>query len=103
MAPETFAAYFDQWEGEDGQQQWLERVSGLDEDDTAELEPLLSTMCTPTRIIWGELDVWLAPEVSAQIERRLPAADRVMVPDAGHFSPEDQPNAIAEALVDFLI
>lgn len=41
-------------------------------------------------------------EVSARIEARLPKADRVVIPAAGHFSPEDQPAAVAAALVEFL-
>lgn len=59
-------------------------------------------MTTPCRIVWGEEDAWLAPEISAQIEARLPRADRVLVPNAGHFSPEDQPAEVAHALARFL-
>jgi pimeloyl-ACP methyl ester carboxylesterase len=102
MAPEVFAAYFDQWEGERGHQLWIRNVRGFDEQDTADFEPLLKEMPTPTRIVWGEQDAWLAPKVSAQIEARLPAADRVLVPNAGHFAPEDRPVEVAQALADFL-
>ena len=102
MAPEVFAAYFDQWEGERGHQLWIRNVRGFDEQDTAEFEPLLNDMTTPTRIVWGDHDAWLDPEISAQIETRLPAADRIVVPNAGHFSPEDRPAEVAQALVDFL-
>jgi len=59
-------------------------------------------MTTPTRIVWGEQDAWLAPEVSAQLEARLPDSDRILIAGAGHFSPEDRPAEVAGALVDFL-
>lgn len=102
MARAVFAAYFDQWEGERGHQLWLRNVRGFDEQDTADFEPVLDGMRTPTRIVWGELDRWLPVDVSAAIQSRLPVADRVLIPSAGHFSPEDQPTQVAEALADFV-
>lgn len=102
MAPEVFAAYFDQWEGERGHQLWLRNVRGFDEQDTAEFEPMLPNMPTPTRIVWGECDRWLPVEVSATIESLLPHSDRVLVPGAGHFSPEDRPAEVADAIAGFL-
>jgi pimeloyl-ACP methyl ester carboxylesterase len=102
MAPGVFAAYFDQWEGERGHQLWLRNVLGFNEQDTADFEHLLDTMRTPTRIVWGDNDRWLPVEVSAAIQARLPTADRVLIPAAGHFSPEDQPTRVAEAIIDFL-
>jgi pimeloyl-ACP methyl ester carboxylesterase len=102
LDPAAFAAYFDQWEGERGHRLWLRNVRGFDEQDTADFEPLLDGMRTPTRIVWGEHDRWLPVEVSAALEARLAVADRVLVPSAGHFSPEDQPTRVAEAIVDFI-
>ncbi|MCP9486450.1 MAG: alpha/beta hydrolase [Gaiellaceae bacterium MAG52_C11] len=102
MAPEVFAAYFDQWEGEHGHRLWLRNVRGFDEQDTADFESLLPSTTTRTRVIWGEEDAWLSPGISGQIESRLPNADRVLIPAAGHFSPEDQPAEVAQALADFL-
>lgn len=102
MSPDVFAAYFDQWEGQQGQQLWISKVLGFDEQDTADFEPMLDQLQTPTRIIWGAQDTWLPPDYGAAIEARLPAADRIVIPDAGHFCPEDQPAAVAEALDEFL-
>ena len=103
MRPSVFAAYFDQWEGERGHRLWLRNVRGFSEQDTAEFEPLLGGMQTSTRIVWGEQDRWLPLEVSAEIQARLPNADLVVIPAAGHFSPEDQPAAVAQALGEFLL
>lgn len=102
MEPAVFAAYFDQWEGEHGQRLWLRNVSGFDEQDTADFEPMLDQLHTPTRIVWGEQDRWLPVDVSAALESRLPAADRVIASAAGHFSPEDQPSQVAAAIDDFM-
>jgi len=63
----------------------------------------LDEMATPARIVWGEHDQWLSVDVSAEIQSRLSVADRVLIPDAGHFSPEDQPTEVAEAIIDFVL
>jgi pimeloyl-ACP methyl ester carboxylesterase len=102
MSPAVFAAYFDQWEGQEGQELWIRKVLSFDEQDTADFEPMLEQLQTPTRILWGAHDTWLSPDYGAAIEARLPTADRIVIPDAGHFSPEDQPAAVAAALDDFL-
>jgi len=102
MAPDVFAAYFDQWEGERGQRLWIRNVSGHDEQHTADFEPRLGEIEVPVRIVWGERDAWLAPELAAEIQSRIPGADRVTIPDAGHFAPEDRPAEVARALGEFL-
>jgi pimeloyl-ACP methyl ester carboxylesterase len=102
MSPAVFAAYFDQWEGQQGQELWIRKVLSFDEQDTADFEPMLEQLQTPTRILWGAHDTWLSPDYGAAIEARLPTADRIVIPDAGHFCPEDQPAAVAEALDEFL-
>jgi pimeloyl-ACP methyl ester carboxylesterase len=102
MSPAVFAGYFEQWEGERGHKLWIRNVQGFDERDTAEFEPLLERATIPTRIVWGEHDAWLDASFSTEILSRMPAADRVLIPDAGHFSPEDQPARVAQALDDFL-
>lgn len=102
MEEELFAALLSQWEGEPGRTMWLARVAGFDEAHTAEFEPLLGSMRTPTQIIWGAEDAWLDPEVSERIERALPNACRILLPEAGHFSMEDRPDALIAALADWL-
>jgi pimeloyl-ACP methyl ester carboxylesterase len=102
MDAQVFAAYFDQWEGDLGHRLWLRNVRGFDEQDTADFDPLLERMTTPTRIVWGERDRWLPVEVSAVLQARLPDADRIVIAGAGHFSPEDQPTEVARALAEFV-
>lgn len=99
---EVFAVFFEQWEGEHGQVLWLAPVRGLDEGHTAEFEPLLDAMETPTRIVWDERDAWLDPAVSERIERLLAQAERVLLSGAGHLSMEDRPAELARALVEWL-
>jgi len=49
----TLAAYLDQWKGEIGQRLYLQKDAQLDEDHTAELEPLLPSISVPVSILWA--------------------------------------------------
>ncbi len=98
---EIFEALFGQWTGAEGQALYLRNVAKLDERDTAEFEPLLSTMRTPVRVIWGQHDTWLNPSIGEDLTALLPHADLVHVPDAGHFCMEDDPARVAGAMTEF--
>ena len=55
----------------------------------------------PTCVVWGEQD----PATPAHLARRVAydlGADLVMIPDVGHFPPEEDPLAFSRAIVDFV-
>ncbi len=101
MDEETFAAYFDQWRGEDGQAVYLQKVAQFDEKYTDEFQPLLGSMRTPVRIIWGEHDAWLDPSIAERLQEIFPNSDLELIPEAGHFSMEDRPDEVVRTLLDF--
>ena len=56
---------------------------------------------TPTLVLWGEQDGWLAHEFGRRLADAIPDARLVSVANAGHFIPEDQPRFVADALASF--
>jgi pimeloyl-ACP methyl ester carboxylesterase len=60
------------------------------------------SLALPVLVVWGERDAWLPLEVSERIAQLIPGAERAVLEGAGHFSMEDRPQAVAEALRDFL-
>ena len=52
--------------------------------------------------MWGEEDAWLPVETSERVAALIPGAERVVVPGAGHFCMEDDPERVASALDAFL-
>jgi pimeloyl-ACP methyl ester carboxylesterase len=56
----------------------------------------------PTLVLWGEHDTWLTPDVGHRLAGAIPAARLHTVPAAGHFLPEDAPDAVADALLQHL-
>ena len=99
---QTFDALFAQWEGAEGQALYLRNLACLHESDTQVFESLLPSISVPVLVLWGERDAWLPVATSERIGSLIPNARRVVIPRAGHFSMEDEPNAIAEELSAFV-
>ena len=56
----------------------------------------------PTLVVWGEQDRLIPPPYAAAFGDLLENASVVMVADAGHMLPHEQPDAVAAALVAHL-
>jgi len=56
----------------------------------------------PVLVITGLQDhVFLETDVVAELFKRLPRAEHIYMPDAGHLIPGEQPGSLCEALVGF--
>ena len=62
----------------------------------------LSQITAPATVIVGAEDSALPPIHSERIARALPAAALVTIANAGHLSSLEQPEAVTEAMADFL-
>jgi pimeloyl-ACP methyl ester carboxylesterase len=101
MDEAAFEQYFARWRGQDGQDAYLQKVAQFDERYTDEFEPLLGSMQTPVRIIWGERDAWLDPAFAKRLLELLPNSDLKLIPEAGHFVMEDAPEEVTRELRNF--
>jgi 3-oxoadipate enol-lactonase len=63
--------------------------------------PLLSNISCPTLVIVGENDVATPPAEAHYIKDRIPIAQLVILPQAGHLSNLEQPDAFNQALISF--
>jgi 3-oxoadipate enol-lactonase len=61
----------------------------------------LPSIAVPVLILVGEQDVITPPAMSQTMEKLLPRATLVMIPDAGHMSPMEQPQRVSDALRQF--
>jgi haloalkane dehalogenase len=72
-------------------------------DDMKRIEdnlPLFGNI--PILIVWGMLDPVLPPNVLDMWKRVYPHARAVEIPDASHFLQEDRPDAVLNAIKEFL-
>jgi pimeloyl-ACP methyl ester carboxylesterase len=92
--------YLDFYSSGAGQQRWLNRTEGYDENGTNQFIPLLGTIDIPTTIIWGDQDDWLPLDLADRLSSAIPGAAKITIPAAGHFAMEDQPKAVTNAILD---
>jgi 3-oxoadipate enol-lactonase len=56
----------------------------------------------PTLIIVGEQDIATVPEKSKRLHESISKSKMVTIPNAGHMSPVEEPEAVNTALDEFL-
>ena len=101
MTDDQLEPYLRPWLGAAGQAAYYRQVAQFDERYTREIEPRYGEIQTPTLVLWGAQDGWLAPEFGRRLADAIPGARLAPIPNAGHFLPEDQPGRVAEALASF--
>jgi pimeloyl-ACP methyl ester carboxylesterase len=101
MTDAELEPYLRPWLGPVGQAAYYRQVAQFDERYTREIEPLYAEIGAPTLVLWGERDGWLDPRFGRRLADSIPDSRLSLIPEAGHFLPEDQPELVADALAAF--
>ncbi len=64
--------------------------------------PLLSSIKCPTLVLVGDSDVATPPELNKEIADGIPGAKFAVIPDSGHLTTIEQPEAVNAALAEWL-
>jgi len=64
--------------------------------------PLLPTIRCPTLVLVGAQDAATPPALSEEMAGAIPGARLVVVPECGHLSTMEQPEAVTAALVEWM-
>jgi pimeloyl-ACP methyl ester carboxylesterase len=70
--------------------------------DRGSIAKHLKSIHTPTLVIVGDEDLATPPVRSERIAARIPGAELIRIPGAGHLSAMEQPEAVTAALEPFL-
>lgn len=85
------------------QHRWNDSWEGVEPPD---LDPpsyaRLEAVAAPTLIISGALDDPSFVELGEEMERRIPRAERVVIPGAGHMVNMEAPDEFNAAVLEFL-
>jgi len=76
---------------------WLTTLEALTDDRPRDLG---SIEC-PVRIVWGSRDTLLLPRQADRFVREIPDAELLRLPGLGHVPMADDPDAVADSIVEF--
>lgn len=98
------AAYVEMLSGPVGQASQIQhQIRHYDERHTMEIAPRYSELgAIPVEIMWGAQDAWQNVAYAERLHADIPGSSLNIVPDAGHFLQEDQPERVAELLLAHL-
>jgi pimeloyl-ACP methyl ester carboxylesterase len=68
----------------------------------ADSRPLLATIRCPTLVLVGEQDRLIPPDRSQELAAGIAGSRYIVVPDCGHVSTIEQPQATTQALIEWL-
>jgi pimeloyl-ACP methyl ester carboxylesterase len=71
-------------------------------EDLEFIEKNLKTIERPTLILWGEDDKFLPLSLGDRIHKDIVGSKMEILPNCGHFVPEDQPERATEIIAEFL-
>ncbi len=86
----------------EGRRAYLRAARALDFRDTMRIADDLKKLEKPALLIWGSEDEYLPPRRGEQLKQAIKDAKLILLSDAGHFSPEDQPEAIAAIIRGYI-
>jgi 2-hydroxymuconate-semialdehyde hydrolase len=85
-----------------GRRAFLRAARALDHRDLMTVIDQIEGLPNETLILWGEHDRFLPPPLGEKLAAAMAGATFELIPNAGHFSPEDAPDLIARRLREFL-
>jgi haloalkane dehalogenase len=96
------AEYWKTFESDSGRQGVLELYRSGDFEKLESYDGQLGRLGVPTLILWGENDLFAPVAGAHRFKREIPAAEMVVLKDAGHFVYADEPQRCAREVTDFL-
>jgi pimeloyl-ACP methyl ester carboxylesterase len=76
----------------------VSQLRAMHDPTLEQLGARLGAVAQPTSVVWGGRDPWLGITLGERLREAIPGATLDVIPDAGHFSPEDAPALVAAAV-----
>ena len=99
MPQRLLARYLAPYVGKDGVSHLLVLGRSIRADDLEDLD--LSLVTAPTLIIWGDLDGWSEPSLPDRLATAIRHSRLVRIDTSGRLVPEEEPDRLAELIVEF--
>jgi 2-hydroxymuconate-semialdehyde hydrolase len=87
----------------EGREALCQHIAALDAGETRALGARLREIAAPTSVIWGDADPFLSLSFARRLADAIPGASFEAIRGARHFTPEDAPRQVADAIADLLV
>ncbi|HYM49365.1 MAG TPA: alpha/beta fold hydrolase [Candidatus Limnocylindrales bacterium] len=85
-----------------GRRSYLRAARALNNRDLVSRSRHIEQIAAPTLILWGAQDRYLDPAWGPHLQRKIHGSRLQVIDPGGHFLPLDRPDAVAQALLEFL-
>jgi len=99
LTPQLFERFKEPLSNEAGRKAFLHFAKCLDSADLTSISGDLARLTIPTAVVWGMGDVYLPYAIAEKLVAHIPACRLVRIETAGHFSPIDEPDIVAGAVL----
>lgn len=87
---------------DEGRDAFVQHMLSLDSAETKAVEARLKDIVAPTSILWGAEDPFLPRSLATRLETAIPGSTLEIIPDLRHFTPEESPERVANAIARLL-
>lgn len=101
-ATHSLDLYLRPFAGAEGRDALVALVRALSGSETADVGARLGDLAIPTAIVWGEQDRITPASIGRQLHRAIPGATLDLLPGMRHFTPEEAPQPVADAIAALL-
>jgi len=101
VSEELIALFWEQMKTKEGRKAFLHFAKSLNNADLMEIEGDIRKLSLPVLIIRGSADPYLSSEIANKLHSEIPNSRLEILPTAGHFVQEDEPEEIAELILSF--
>jgi pimeloyl-ACP methyl ester carboxylesterase len=90
--------YIRPFTSDEGRAVFMQHLKALDSRETRAMAQRLGEITTPAVVVWGANDPFLSLKLGRRLATSIPNAKLEIVAGVRHFTPEDAPRAVANAV-----
>jgi len=102
MARSDFEVYLEPWRDPAAVPAFFRWARSIDGVGLRDLAPQMATWRMPTLVLWGERDPFHPVSLAEELQEAIPTSALGLVPDCGHFLPEEAPTTIYPIIAEYL-